>query len=62
MILFNFFAVAVPGILYAIVGFVPADNPIVVVMIFCLMHMVFATAGGGFYKCATLCSRFVILN
>lgn len=57
MILFNTVAVAFPGVAYAVVSFVPADSPIYVVILFSVIHMFFSTSGGGFYKCATLCSR-----
>ncbi|KAH7696514.1 Major Facilitator Superfamily protein [Aphelenchoides avenae] len=66
MIIFNTIAVAMPGIIYLGVGFIPEGNPLVVIGFFTLIHMLFSTAGGGFYKCGTLCSRqyshFIIAN
>uniref|UniRef100_A0A915DAD6 Major facilitator superfamily (MFS) profile domain-containing protein n=1 Tax=Ditylenchus dipsaci TaxID=166011 RepID=A0A915DAD6_9BILA len=66
LIIFNSVAVCLPGVCYAVVGFMPDDKPMLVVMLFTLIHMLFSTAGGGFYKCGTLCARqysqFIIAN
>ncbi|KAI1717195.1 major facilitator superfamily domain-containing protein [Ditylenchus destructor] len=66
MIIFNTVAVALPGVTYLVVGFVPQENPVYVVILFTCMHMFFSAGGGGFYKCGTLCARqyshFVIAN
>jgi ACS family sodium-dependent inorganic phosphate cotransporter-like MFS transporter 5 len=66
MIIFNTSAVAAPGVVYLLVGYVPDGHPLVVIGLFTLIQMLFSTSGGGFYKCGTLCSRqyshFIIAN
>uniref|UniRef100_A0A183BUK4 MFS domain-containing protein n=1 Tax=Globodera pallida TaxID=36090 RepID=A0A183BUK4_GLOPA len=66
LILFNTIAVGVPAIAYLAIGFIPVDRPLWTVLTFTAILMLLSTAGGGFYKCGTLCSRqyshFVVAN
>lgn len=57
MIVFNTIAVALSGLVYLAVGFVPRSHPLVVVGLFSLIQMLISASGGGFYKAATLYSR-----
>jgi hypothetical protein len=57
MIIFNTIAVGLPGFAYLLLGFVPDDQPLLAVFTFTAILMFFSTAGGGFYKCGTLCTR-----
>uniref|UniRef100_A0A7E4V879 MFS domain-containing protein n=1 Tax=Panagrellus redivivus TaxID=6233 RepID=A0A7E4V879_PANRE len=66
MIFFNTLALFVPGLMYAGLGYVPDDSPMIAVALFTLIHAFLGANCGGFYKCGTLVSRqysaFVISN
>ena len=60
MVLFNTVAVGLPGFAYLLIGYLPDEHPMWTVWLFTAILMFFSTAGGGFYKCGTLCSRQAI--
>ncbi|CAD5219568.1 unnamed protein product [Bursaphelenchus okinawaensis] len=57
MIMFNSFAVFGPSLSYLLLAFAPTDYPLLSILAFMANGIFFSTAGGGFYKCATLCFR-----
>ncbi|KAI6236164.1 Major facilitator superfamily transporter [Aphelenchoides besseyi] len=57
MRIFNTTAVFIPGILYAIVGFVPVNQKSTIVLLFSMIHMFISTCAGGFYKLGAIHSR-----
>lgn len=59
MIAFNSVALFIPGIMFAVVGFVPDEYPQVAVLLFVMINVFFGANCGGFYKCGSLVSRYV---
>ncbi|CAD5226836.1 unnamed protein product [Bursaphelenchus xylophilus] len=57
MIVFNSIAVFGPALSYLFLAFSPTDRPILSILAFMSNGIFFSTAGGGFYKCATICCR-----
>uniref|UniRef100_A0A7E4VI38 MFS domain-containing protein n=1 Tax=Panagrellus redivivus TaxID=6233 RepID=A0A7E4VI38_PANRE len=66
MMFFNTLALGTAGLLYAILGFVPDDHPVVAVVVFMCIHVFLSGNCAGFYKCAILVARqysaFVVSN
>jgi hypothetical protein len=60
LVLFNTIAVAVPALFYLGVAFTPADQPILVVLMFSIIFMLLSANGAGFYKCGALYSRYLL--
>lgn len=50
MIIYNTISVAFPGCVFAVIGFIPAIHPIIVVLLFIGMSMCFAFTPGAIYK------------
>uniref|UniRef100_A0A7E4VHJ1 MFS domain-containing protein n=1 Tax=Panagrellus redivivus TaxID=6233 RepID=A0A7E4VHJ1_PANRE len=54
LIFFNTLSLFMAGVLYAILGFIPDDQPIIAVSVFIAIHGFLSANCGGFYKAATL--------
>uniref|UniRef100_A0A7E4VHD4 MFS domain-containing protein n=1 Tax=Panagrellus redivivus TaxID=6233 RepID=A0A7E4VHD4_PANRE len=54
LIFFNTLSLFVAGVLYAVLGFIPDDKPLIAVILFIAIHGFLAANCGGFYKAATL--------
>jgi len=66
MICFNSIALVIPGAMYAALGYVPDDRPMIAIWLFTGIYGFLGANCGGFYKCGTLISRqysaFVVSN
>jgi ACS family sodium-dependent inorganic phosphate cotransporter-like MFS transporter 5 len=66
MICFNSIALVIPGMMYAALGYVPDDRPMIAIWLFTGIYGFLGANCGGFYKCGTLVSRqysaFVVSN
>jgi hypothetical protein len=54
----NTIAVFLPGFCYLGLAFIPTDMPWLHIAMFSLIGITFASAGGGFYKCSAVYSRY----
>lgn len=61
MIVFNSIALFIPGCMFAVVGWVPDEHPMVAVLLFVLINVFFGANCGGFYKCGSLVSRWALV-
>lgn len=57
LIIFNSIAVFGPALSYLVLSFAPTDRPWLSILAFMSTSVFFSTAGGGFYKCSTMCFR-----
>lgn len=57
LVVFNTITVGGAGIIYALIGYVPEDSPLLAVACFAMVNVVTGAASGGFYKCAVLYAR-----
>uniref|UniRef100_A0AC35FYP4 Uncharacterized protein n=1 Tax=Panagrolaimus sp. PS1159 TaxID=55785 RepID=A0AC35FYP4_9BILA len=57
MICFNSIALVIPGMMYAALGYVPDDRPMIAIWLFTGIYGFLGANCGGFYKCGTLVSR-----